>query len=127
MQHQMKKMTLFMFVIFLFLIASCSTKSKYEMLLGEWKLQSGIDLETHTINTDIESMYAIINKDYIILTDKKDMERNEEYRWNLKQDSLIVILDGDSLFIYLKELNEKKMVVDYDLFGKTRLIFEKNE
>lgn len=127
MQHPMNKMTLLMFAIPLFLIASCSSKSKYEMLLGEWKLQSEIDLETHTINNDVESMYAIINKDYIILTDKKDMERNEEYRWNLKQDSLIVILDGDSTFIYLKELNEKKLVVDYDFFGKTRLIFEKNE
>lgn len=127
MQHPMNKMTLLMFAIPLFLIASCSSKSKYEMLLGEWKLQSEIDLETHTINNDVESMYAIINKDFIILTDKKDMERNEEYRWNLKQDSLIVILDGDSTFIYLKELNEKKLVVDYDFFGKTRLIFEKNE
>ncbi|MFN2372343.1 MAG: lipocalin family protein [Cyclonatronaceae bacterium] len=123
----MKKMTLLMFTIPLFLMASCSSKSKNEMLLGEWKLQSEIDLETHTINNDVEPMYAIINKDYIILTDKKDMERNEEYRWNLKHDSLIVILDGDSTFIYLKELNEKKLVVDYDFFGKTRLIFEKND
>lgn len=123
-----RKTTLLRMAIFLVLITGCSSKSK-ELLPGEWKLHSSIDLETNTIDKaeDDKPIYAILNKDSIILTDKKDMEENKEFRWHLKQDSLIVISDGDSLSVYLKELNEKKLIVDYDWFGVTRLIFEKNE
>lgn len=125
-----KKITLLMMAIFLVLIASCSSKSKDNLLLGEWKLHSSKDLETNTIEKaqDDEPMYAIINKDAIILTDKKDMARNEEFQWNLKQDSLIVIFeDKDTLSIYLKELNKKRLVVDFNFLKETRLIFERNK
>lgn len=126
-----KKITLLMMAMFLVLIAGCSSKSKDELLLGEWKLYSSMDLKTNTIEKaqDDEPMYAIINKDAIILTDKKDMARNEKYRWHLIKDSLIVLFeDKDTLsIVYLKELNEKKLVVDYEWLGKTRLIFERNK
>jgi len=127
----MKKIILLLITIFLVLITCCSSKSKDKLLLGEWRLHSIIDLEKNTVEKaqDDEPMYAIINKDYIILTDKKDTKGNEEYRWHLIKDSLMVFWgnkDKDTLSVYLKELNEKKLVVDFNFLGETRLIFEKN-
>jgi len=112
---------------------SCTTKEKKELIIGEWKFQSSINLRTNkTIKkaTRNDPSYAIINKDIVILTDKKNENENEnendKFHWQMKGDSIILISElNDTLKIYLKEINERKMVVDYYFLGKTRSIFEK--
>ena len=116
-------------ILFLSLNMSCTTKEKKELIIGEWKFQSSINLRTNkTIKkaTRNDPFYAIINKDIVILTDKKNKNENGKYHWQMKGDSIILISElNDTLNIYLKEINERKMVVDYYFLGKTRSIFEK--
>ena len=123
-------MSLLKLLPILLLLVSCAKKSTQEMLLGEWKFHSSIDLKTNkTIKKGEENkpLYALINKDFIILTTKNNNEKDEKYRWKLKSDTLELIksTSKDTFLIYLKFINEERLEIEMDFFGKLCVKFEK--
>lgn len=123
-------MNLLKLIPIVLLLVACAKKSTKEMLLGEWKFHSSIDLKTNkTIKKGEENkpLYALINKDFIILTTKNNNEKDEKYRWKLKADTLELIksTSKDTFLIYLKFINEERLEIEMDFFGKLSVKFEK--
>lgn len=126
----MKNINSFIVVILILLISSCNSKTKNEMLQGEWKFHSSIDVKTNKTVKKAEKkkpLFAVITKNAIILTDKNDKTMDEKYFWKLKDDSLLLVKSRriDTIYIYLKLVNEKRLEVEMDFLGKTRLVFKK--
>ena len=124
------RISLLVITFLILAIVSCKEKTTKEMLLGEWKFHSSIDLKTNkTIKKGEENkpLYALINKDFIILTTKKNNEKDEKYRWKLKADTLELIksTSKDTFLIYLKFINEERLEIEMDFFGKLSVKFEK--
>jgi hypothetical protein len=120
----------FIVAIFILVITGCKDKTKNELLQGEWKFHSSIDLKTNKTIKKAEKnepLFALINKDFIILTSKNDKERVEKYQWKMIDDSLQLIKSTtkDTFLIYLKLVNEERLEVDMNFLGKTRLVFKK--
>lgn len=124
------RISLLVITFLILAIVSCKEKTTKEMLLGEWKFHSSIDLKTNkTIKKGEENkpLYALINKDFIILTTKKNNEKDEKYTWKLKADTIELIksTSKDTFLIYLKFINEERLEIEMDFFGKLCVKFEK--
>lgn len=124
------RISLLVITFLILAIVSCKETTTKEMLLGEWKFHSSIDLKTNkTIKKGEENkpLYALINKDFIILTTKKNNEKDEKYTWKLKADTLELIksTSKDTFLIYLKFINEERLEIEMDFFGKLCVKFEK--
>ncbi len=113
----------------LILLSSCRNQEKKELILGDWKFLSSTNLRTNKIIKKFDKtdpLFAIINKDLIILTDKKEKAKADKFPWKIVGDSLKILLENkDTLSIYLKEINHEKMILDFYFLGKTRIILEK--
>ncbi len=118
-------------ILFVLLFTGCNTKGEKELIIGEWEFKSSINLRTNkTIKKAKRNdpFYAIINKKFIVLTDKKN--NNDKFHWKMKNSIIEMNLSNNEIMkFHIKELTEKKMVVEFNspfTAGKLRIIFGKN-
>ena len=109
------------------LFFSCSTPTKEDLLIGNWKVTSITDTEKGKTNNVKDYMNVNITKDsiYVKMEDKKDMA-NGSYSWFLKNDTINVVYNsvGDIQIAIIKELNGKQLIVDMKPFLGDLLLFK---
>lgn len=128
----MLKLRIQILFIAFFVVYGCNQKSNSQLILGEWEFVASYDLEKDKVieNTDAEiSFFAIVKPEVIELTDKEDLENKEKYFWEIKGDTLFVTSENkmNTYPIFLKELDENKLIIELNFLGETRLEFKRTD
>lgn len=117
-------------IIIVPLLVGCVRKTKSELLQGEWKFVASYDLITNKeldkFNSE-DPIFVIIDSNSINIKHKLNQKKNDKYFWHMKQDSLYVTtLNKMNTFpIFLKTLNEEKLVLELYAIGETKIELER--
>jgi len=114
------------FVLSAFILLGCNQNHKKDDLMGTWDWVSSTDLETGEVDFfdgDKYAEFVEIKSDSIYVW--LDLDRHNDTPWRIEGDS--IFLDDFNISLYIKELSQNALIVEYDYYGKTLFNLKKRK
>lgn len=121
---------LFGFLFFAFLVVGCKSKSKEELIQGEWKFVGSYDVDSNKLikGPELDDPIVLIKNETITIKFNSKSKKDDTYYWKIKQDSLFVTTKNNknTFPFFLRTLNDEKLEVEISAFhGNTRFEYSR--
>lgn len=107
------------FILLTLLILGCSQNRTAQKLLGTWELVYVKNIETGELefpNEYDDLVFLTVNSDSIYL------DTFDRYGYEIKGDSILL---NEYYSVYIKNLTNQELIVEFDFFNVTQLKFKK--